>query len=384
MLQKIIIVIAILIIGFSVGKWLTEQKNQQPTITINKAQPSDNKGILGDKSLDVSGPFSYAAAVKKVAPSVVNIHTKTLIKQKRSFFNDPIFDLLFGGRFNPMPRERLQTSLGSGVIVSKDGYILTNNHVIKNADTILIGLNDGRNTTARFIGADIDTDLAILKIEIPDLNPIEFADSDKVEVGDVTLAIGNPFGVGQTVTSGIVSATGRSELGITNLENFIQTDAAINPGNSGGALANARGELIGVNIAIYSKSGASHGIGFAVPANVAQKVIEKIAENGQVRYGWLGVETQDFTKELAHSFGVDMDSGVIVSGVYANGPAKLTGIKPGDILTHLNGNHISSSKSWKQMALNLNPGDKAQIDLLRQGQKHRVTLEVSIRPSGLK
>jgi len=377
MQQRIIIAIAILLFGFGIGKWLGSKEHTPSGISIIKTPTAQD---IANRN---SGPFSYAKAVEKVAPSVVNIHTKTVITQKRSFFNDPIFDLLFGNRINPAPRKRLQTSLGSGVIISKDGYILTNNHVIKNADTIMIGLNDGRSTTARLIGADTNTDLAILRINMDNLSPIIFGNSDKVKVGDVTLAVGNPFGVGQTVTMGIVSATGRSELGITKLENFIQTDAAINPGNSGGALSNARGELIGINIAIYSKSGASHGIGFAVPVNLAQKVVEQIIKNGQVKYGWLGVETQDFTEELARSFAVNQNTGVIVSGVYANSPAAKAGIKPGDILTDLNGTHVASSSKWKKLVLNLTPGDLVKISLIRHGRKYQLNLDISVKPTGI-
>ncbi len=385
MLQKIIIAIAILVIGFSIGKWMSgSDPSQSDTVNIHstpKTIADDEKAITQAK---ITGPFSYAAAVKMVAPSVVNIHTKTKIKQNRSFFNDPIFDLLFGKRPKRSPRERLQTSLGSGVIVSDQGYILTNNHVIRNADTIMISLHDGRKTAAKLIGADPDTDLAVLKVDLKQLPAVVFANSENIEVGDVTLAIGNPFGVGKTVTMGIVSATGRSELGIANLENFIQTDASINPGNSGGALANAKGELIGLNIAIYSKSGASHGIGFAIPANTAKKVLEQIIKHGGVKRAWVGVETQDLTEELASSFAVNTNTGVVVSGVYADSPAKKAGIKPGDILTHLNDQHIANSVDWKQVVINLKPGDEIKIKALRQGEEYQLTIQTSLRPTGLR
>lgn len=383
MLQKIIAAIVILGIGVGVGKWMSESSPPASNAINIRTAPANT--TVNDKSVRPgSAPFSYADAVKLVAPSVVNIHTRTKIKQNRSFFNDPIFDMLFGKQFKRAPKERLQTSLGSGVIASDQGYILTNNHVIKNADTIMISLHDGRKTTATLVGADLDTDLAVLKIDLNKLPAVVFADSEKIEVGDVTLAIGNPFGVGKTVTMGIVSATGRSKLGITNLENFIQTDAAINPGNSGGALTNARGELIGLNIAIYSKSGASHGIGFAIPANTAKRVLEQLIKTGHVSRSWIGVETQDLTETLARSFAVKQSTGVVVSGVYANSPAKEAGIKPGDILTHLNHQHIINSVAWRQAVIKLKPGNKAGIRVLRQGKKYQLVLKTRLRPVGLK
>jgi serine protease DegS len=229
------------------------------------------------------GPVSYSAAVQRAAPAVVNIHTaKVVTERPRILFDDPLFQRFFGDSLRGTPRQRLQTSLGSGVIVSRDGYILTNFHVIDGADEIQIGLQSGETLRARVIGHDADTDLAVLKIDQANLTPIPFGESEPLAVGDVVLAIGNPFGVGQTVTMGIVSATGRSQLGISPLENFIQTDAAINPGHSGGALINAYGQLIGINTAIFSKSGASHGIGFAIPAQIARDVLQQIIQTGTV------------------------------------------------------------------------------------------------------
>ncbi len=229
------------------------------------------------------GPVSYAAAVQRAAPAVVNIHTaKVITERPRILFDDPLLQRFFGDALSGTPRQRLQTSLGSGVIVSSDGYILTNFHVIEGADEIQIGLHSGETLRAQVVGSDTDTDLAVLKINQRNLTPIPFGESGPLAVGDVVLAIGNPFGVGQTVTMGIVSATGRSQLGISALENFIQTDAAINPGNSGGALINAYGQLVGINTAIFSKSGASHGIGFAIPAQIARDVLQQIIQSGKI------------------------------------------------------------------------------------------------------
>ncbi|HIJ26545.1 MAG TPA: trypsin-like serine protease, partial [Gammaproteobacteria bacterium] len=284
------------------------------------------------------GPASYADAVSRAAPAVVNINTAKVVTERRiSLFDDPIFRHFFGEQLQVVPRKRLETSLGSGVIVSKEGYILTNNHVIDGADEIQISLHDGRTSKARLIGSDPDTDLALLQVKMDALPAITFGQSKPLRVGDVTLAIGNPFGVGQTVTMGIISATNRSQLGISNQENFIQTDAAINPGNSGGALIDAHGNLIGVNTAIFSKTGASHGIGFAIPVATAQHVMQQLIEHGKVLRGWIGVEMQNLTPELANSFGVATTHGAIVAGIYRDGPAAKAGLTPGDIITHVEG-----------------------------------------------
>jgi S1-C subfamily serine protease len=252
--------------------------------------------------------------------------------------------------------------------------------VIRNADEIEVGLNDGRSATAEVVGADPDTDLAVLKIDLDKLPTVRFGSSKELAVGDVSLAIGNPFGVGQTVTMGIISATGRSHLGISNLENFIQTDAAINPGNSGGALINAKGELIGINTAIFSKSGASHGIGFAVPSQIAKNVLDAIITDGEVARGWIGVETQDLTVRLVESFGLDKPMGVIVSGIYKNSPAHKSGIRPGDVLVRFNGIEIVDGAIWKSQILQLKPGDKIEIDLVRERKEYQVDLKVAKRP----
>ncbi len=325
-----------------------------------------------------SGPTSYAAAVNHAAPAVVNIYTTKVVTERRlTLFDDPIFRHFFNDRFRSIPRQRLETSLGSGVIVSPEGYILTNNHVIEGADQIKISLHDGRTTEARLIGSDPDTDLALLRVDLESLPSITFGDTQPPQVGDVILAIGNPFGVGQTVTMGIVSATNRNDLGISNLENFIQTDAAINPGNSGGALVDAHGNLIGINTAIFSKTGASHGIGFAIPVATAQHVMEQLVTHGKVRRGWVGVEMQNLTPELAESFGLETTHGAIIVGIYRNGPAADAGMVPGDVVTHIDGVPIQRGEEIAHYALNHPPGTTLELRGSRNGrpQRWQVTIE---------
>ena len=316
-----------------------------------------------------AGPASYADAVDRAAPAVVNINTAKVVTERRiTLFDDPIFRHFFGDQLRMVPRKRLETSLGSGVIVSREGYILTNNHVIDGADEIQISLHDGRSSKARLIGSDPETDLALLQITMDDLPAITFGHSNPLRVGDVVLAIGNPFGVGQTVTMGIISATNRSQLGISNQENFIQTDAAINPGNSGGALINADGHLIGVNTAIFSKTGASHGIGFAIPVATAQHVMAQLIEHGKVLRGWIGVEMQNLTPELAESFGAPTTHGAIIAGIYRNGPAAKAGLTPGDIITHVDEIAVRSGESIAHYALNRPLGSTLTLKGLRNGE----------------
>ncbi|MGH8378905.1 MAG: trypsin-like peptidase domain-containing protein, partial [Gammaproteobacteria bacterium] len=263
---------------------------------------------------------SYADAVDISSPSVVNVHSARRAKAAGPLMDDPFWRRYFGNQPPGLPRNRLETSLGSGVIVSADGYVLTNYHVISGADAIQVGLADGRSAAARVVGVDPDTDLALIKIGLSHLKPIELGRSDDLHVGDVVLAIGDPYGVGQTVTHGIVSALGRSQLGLSTFENFIQTDAAINPGNSGGALVNARGHLVGINTALFSPSGGSNGIGFAIPVNLARGVMQQLIAYGRVRRGYLGVEPQDITPQLAQAFQLKSIDGFIITSVAPNGP----------------------------------------------------------------
>ncbi len=307
---------------------------------------------------------SYSGAAKTAAPAVVSITTsKAAVPNAQQ--NDPWFRFFFGDQPDSQP----QSGLGSGVIVSPEGYILTNNHVVEEADEIEVQLSDGRRSKATIIGTDPETDLAILKIELPDLPVIVLGNSEQLEVGDVVLAIGNPFGVGQTVTSGIVSALGRTQLGINTFENFIQTDAAINPGNSGGALVDVNGQLMGINTAIYSRSGGSMGIGFAIPTSTARSVMEAIVRDGAVTRGWIGVEPQDLTPELAQYFGIDSKDGVIITGVLQNGPAAAAGIQPGDVIATVAGAPVKDVSSLLGKVAALTPGKPTELEVLRRGQR---------------
>lgn len=323
---------------------------------------------------------SYADAVEKAAPAVVNIFTQKLVTERvHPLMEDPLFRHFFGDN-QGNARQRLESSLGSGVIISAEGYILTNNHVIEAADEIEVALRDGRTASARIVGTDPDTDLAILKIDIPQLQSITLGHSKQLRVGDVVLAIGNPFGVGQTVTSGIVSATGRNMLGINTYENFIQTDAAINPGNSGGALVTANGNLIGINTAIFSRSGGSQGIGFAIPIDLARDVMQQIIEHGEVVRGWLGVAIQNITEELAQSFGLESLDGVIISNIIRNGPADQAGLTRGDVITHINGAAVKNVRTALTQISQAQPGTTVKISGIRQGQTFNVDVTVMQRP----
>lgn len=322
---------------------------------------------------------SYREASKRAMPSVVNIFTSKEARQpKNPFMDDPVFRKFFGERFND--QEEKQFSLGSGVIVSSQGYILTNNHVVEAADEIEIALADGRKAAAKLVGTDPETDLAVIKVDLKDLPAITLGHIDQARVGDVVLAIGNPFGVGQTVTMGIVSALGRNHLGINTFENFIQTDAAINPGNSGGALVDANGNLLGINTAIYSRSGGSLGIGFAIPVSTVKDVMESIISTGQKVRGWIGVEPQDITPELAESFGLTKKSGTIIAGVLKTGPADKAGMKPGDILIAVEGKPVKDTTDMLNLIAQLKPGSKAKMTVLRKSQEVALDLTVGTRP----
>ena len=326
------------------------------------------------------GPGSYRDAAKRAMPSVVNIFTTKEARQPQNpFLDDPFFRKFFGDRFGE--QEEKQSSLGSGVIVSSQGYILTNNHVVEAADEIEVALADGRKASAKVVGADPETDLAVVKIELPNLPAITLGHIEQARVGDVVLAIGNPFGVGQTVTMGIISALGRSHLGINTFENFIQTDAAINPGNSGGALTDIDGNLLGINTAIYSRSGGSLGIGFAIPVSTVKSVMDSIIKTGQVVRGWIGVEPQDITPELAESFGLTTKTGTIIAGILKNGPADRAGMKPGDILVAINGAPVNDTTAMLNLIAQLPPGERAEMKVLRKGREATLSVVVGKRPN---
>ncbi len=325
------------------------------------------------------GPVSYAGAVDKAAPAVVNIYSSRVVERDdHPLMSDPFFRQFFG---DDVPaRQRMLSSLGSGVIVSEDGYVLTNHHVIGGADQIQVALRDGRETLAEVIGTDPESDLAVLRIDLDELPVIELADSTEVAIGDVSLAIGNPFGVGQTVTMGIISATGRSHLGLNAYEDFIQTDAAINPGNSGGALVNAEGALVGINTAIFSRSGGSQGIGFAIPANLARNILEELVTQGRVIRGWLGVEAQELNPELAASFGLQAPRGVVIAGVVPGGPADAAGLQPGDVLLAIDNRPILDARITMADIAAVAPGESLPLTVVRGGDTLEVTLEVGERP----
>jgi len=327
------------------------------------------------------GPVSYAAAVELAAPAVVNVKTAKVIRERPNpFFDDPLFRRLFGGGLQP--RERVQASLGSGVIISDKGYVLTNNHVIRGADAIQVGLRDGRTAEAQVVGTDPDTDIAVLRIKLKKLPAIPLGDSAHLRVGDVVLAIGNPFGVGQTVTMGIVSATGRTRVGISMFENFIQTDAAINPGNSGGALVDARGRLVGINTAILSQQqgGGSLGIGFAIPVSMAQAVFEDIVQHGRPLRGWLGISGQAVTPEIAESLDLPKVPGVVIVGVLRDGPADRAGLKPGDVILAIDEKRITEPRDALMSIASRRPGAKIHLTVLRDGKEHTVTVTAIERP----
>lgn len=351
--------------------WPAPQGKQVVTLTQAPATtPSTSRqSMLG----------SYADAAAKARPAVVNIYTSKQVKVPvHPLLNDPLFRRFFGERL-PYATQRA-SSLGSGVIVSGEGYIVTNNHVVESADEIEVALSDGRTTSAQVIGSDPESDLAVIRVNLEKLPVATLANSDGLQVGDVVLAIGNPFGVGQTVTMGIISALARTQTEVNPFESFIQTDAAINPGNSGGALVDAGGNLIGINTAIYSKTGASHGIGFAIPVNAVKQVMEQIIRNGAVTRGWLGVEMQNVTADLAASFHLPVKKGVILAGVVRNGPAHRAGMLPGDILIEIAGAPVQDSVAAINQIAAIAPGQSTPMVVVRNGQALTLQVAVGKRP----
>jgi serine protease DegQ len=328
---------------------------------------------------------SYRAAAGRAMPAVVNIITSQKPKRgKHPLLRDPFFKKFFGDRDHDGDGDDEESSLGSGVIVSAEGYILTNNHVVEAADEIEVVLADGRKAAAKVVGTDPETDLAVIKIGLDKLPVIVLGQAERAQVGDVVLAIGNPFGVGQTVTMGIISALGRNNLHINHFENFIQTDAAINFGNSGGALVDAGGNLLGINSAIYSQSGGSVGIGFAIPVSTAKSVMEAIIKSGHVVRGWIGVETQEITPEMASSFGLTRQSGAIIAGVVRNGPADKGGMRPGDILVSVDDKPVTDTNGMLNLIAQLVPGGKAKMTVLRKSRETTLDITVGKRPAGAK
>jgi Do/DeqQ family serine protease len=338
-----------------------------PVVT---AEPLARGGVVG----------SYSAAAKRASPSVVSITaSKATARYPRS--GDPWFQYFFFG--DKQSRSEAQVGLGSGVIVSADGFLLTNNHVIEGASDIDVQLPDGRSASATVIGTDPESDLAVLKIKLDRLPVMTFSKADDLQVGDVVLAIGNPFGVGQTVTSGIVSALGRDQLGINTFENFIQTDAAINPGNSGGALVDANGNLLGINTAIYSRSGGNMGIGFAIPANTARQVMEGLISEGQVTRGWIGVEPRDLTAEIADTLNLSVKQGVLITGVLQNGPASAGGMLPGDVVVKVGEQSVLNTAQLLNAVASLRPNSVASISVQRADKSMNLQVTVAQRPRSM-
>ena len=360
-----ILLAAYFVVGTLKPEWLGKTVSRSGTVALIEASGAGS-GMVP------AGSFRLAA--QKASSAVVSINTSKTARRPDNGA-DPWFRFFFGDQGN-----EAQAGLGSGVIVSADGYVLTNNHVVEGADEIEVILNDSRRTVAKIIGTDPDTDLAVLKIDLDKLPAIVLGNSDSLQVGDQVLAIGNPFGVGQTVTSGIVSALGRNQLGINTFENFIQTDAAINPGNSGGALVDIQGNLMGINTAIYSRSGGSMGIGFAIPVSTARMVMEGLVKDGQVTRGWIGVEPNELSPELAETFGVKARSGVIITGVLQNGPAALAGIRPGDVITKVAGNDVTNVSELLSRVASLKPGQASKFGLQRQNEKVELEVTPGVRP----
>jgi len=376
--QAVTVLLALMFIVVTLKpQWLQRQGQlgkqlATPIVALREVAP----GIGG-----APATTSYAEAAQKAMPAVVNVFSSkdgSLPPDPRA--KDPLFRYFFGDRNARKQQDEPAANLGSGVIVSPEGYILTNQHVVDGADQIEVALADGRTATAKVIGSDPETDLAVLKINMTNLPTITLGRSDQSRVGDVVLAIGNPFGVGQTVTMGIISALGRNHLGINTFENFIQTDAPINPGNSGGALVDVNGNLLGINTAIYSRSGGSLGIGFAIPVSTARTVLESIITTGSVTRGWIGVEPQDVTPEIAESFGLQQKSGAIVAGVLQGGPADKAGIKPGDILVTVNGEEITDTTKLLNVVAQIKPGTPTKVHVVRKGKEFDVNVVIGKRP----
>ena len=330
---------------------------------------------------------AMAEVSEAVKPAIVNISTTRTEKTPENpfahFYDDPFFKKFFGDRFRNQetPKEHKATSLGSGVIVSSDGYILTNNHVIKNADEIKVLLSDKREFTGKVIGNDSKTDISVIKIDTDNLQTIAIGDSDALRVGEIVLTIGSPYGLNQTVTMGIVSAVGRANVGIADYEDFIQTDAAINPGNSGGALVNARGELVGINTAIFSTTGGYQGIGFAIPSNMAKAVMESLIKKGKVVRGWLGVSIQPITPELAKQFNIKEEYGALVGGVMDGSPAEKAGILRGDVIIEFNGKKVDEPYNLRNTVANTLPGEAVKLKVIREGKTEMITVKIGELPS---
>ncbi|KNZ33782.1 MAG: 2-alkenal reductase [Methylibium sp. NZG] len=378
--QAVTVAVAMLFVVATLKpEWLARPAlSSAPSTAALPELPSPAQPVALDNRPGAAATTSYSAAARRATPAVVSI-TANKAPARHPGANDPWFQFFFGERSRQMPQEP-QMGLGSGVIVSADGYLITNNHVIADANDIEVMLSDGRKAKAKVIGTDPETDVAVLKIELDRLPAISFGDTNSMQVGDVVLAIGNPFGVGQTVTSGIISALGRNQLGINTFENFIQTDAAINPGNSGGALVDANGNLLGINTAIYSRSGGSLGIGFAIPVSTARQVMEGLIKDGMVTRGWIGVEPRDLTPEIAQTLNLPIQQGVLITGVLNSGPASSAGLRPGDVVVKIADTPVVNTVQLLSAVAALKPQATAVIGVQRGEQSLALNVLVAQRP----
>ncbi len=377
--QAVTIALAVvLVLAAWKPQWWASTRAREIAAAATPAAPrapvlADASALLGH----AGASNSFAAAVRRAAPAVVSITASKTTLRKTAQGNGPAAwqrDFFAGGR------SQTQTGLGSGVLVSADGYLLTNQHVVDGADDIEVTLSDGRSASATVVGTDVDSDLALLKIALDNVPVIPFGDIRHLSVGDPVLAIGNPFNVGETVTSGIVSALDRNQLGLSTIENFIQTDAAINPGNSGGALVDGEGRLVGINTAIFSRSGGSMGIGFAIPVDIAREVMDALIRDGQVTRGWIGVQPRDLTPEFADSFQLPVHEGVLVTGVLRDGPAARAGLKPGDVVTAIGGVKISNTAQLLRAVGALKPPASAVLAVQRGSDALTLSVPVARRP----
>jgi serine protease DegQ len=377
--QAVTVAVAVLFVVATLKpEWLQRGAAVAPPGFVTLPAPALPTGTQPAAPAPVGTVNSYAAAARRATPAVVSVTArKPPLRNAQS--NDPWFRFFFGDR--AQQQQQPQVGLGSGVIVSPQGYLLTNNHVVEGADDIEVQLTDGRQATAKLIGTDPETDLAVLKIELDRLPALAFGDVEQLQVGDVVLAIGNPFNVGQTVTSGIVSALGRDQLGINTFENFIQTDAAINPGNSGGALVDAHGNLVGINTAIYSRSGGSLGIGFAIPVSTARQVMEGLIKDGQVTRGWIGVEPRDLTPEIAQTLNLPIRQGVLITGVLQSGPAAASGLRPGDVVVKVADRPVTNTSQLLNAVAGLKPRVPAVIAVQRGDKAIELNVTVAQRPA---
>ncbi|HPU51861.1 MAG TPA: Do family serine endopeptidase [Burkholderiaceae bacterium] len=375
-----VLLAALFIVATFQPQWLPGRLAGRPALEAPASgKPPAAAPVSGATATREAAILSYSEAARRATASVVNIFTTKEVRVPREhpLLNDPLFRRFFGDQFS---QRQQASSLGSGVIVSPDGLVMTNHHVVDSADDIEVLLSDGRRAKAKVVGSDPETDLAVLRLELTGLPAVVFGNAETARVGDIVLAVGNPFGVGQTVTMGIVSALGRNQLGINTFENFIQTDAAINPGNSGGALVDTEGRLLGINTAIYSRSGGSLGIGFAIPASTVRQVMDQIVASGSVTRGYIGVEPQDVTPELAEAFKLPRKEGTIIAGVMRGGPADKAGVKVGDILVAVEGKPVTNTANMLATIAQIKPGDVATFRFVREGKEFDLPVTVGKRP----